>query len=119
MKVDVKFAENAECFGVNLGESAEGFNVGFGDIKTLRGKSAYEIAVDNGFIGTEAEWLVSLHGKDGRDGKDGKDGKNGIDGKDGKTPVKGTDYYTEADKVEMVAAVIAALPVYNGEVVTV
>lgn len=36
---------------------------------------------------------------------------------DGRTPVKGTDYYTEADKAEMVSAVIAALPVYNGEVV--
>ena len=107
MKVDVKFAENAKRFGVNLSESAEGFNVGFGDIKTLRGKSAYEIAVENGFEGTEAEWLVSLHGKDGRDGKDGK------------TPVKGVDYYTDADKSDMVAAVIAALPVYNGEVVTV
>lgn len=69
MKVDVKFAENAECFGVNLSESAEGFNVGFGDIKTLRGKSAYEIAVENGFAGTEAEWLESLHGKDGKDDK--------------------------------------------------
>lgn len=29
------------------------------------GKSAYEIAVDNGYIGTEAEWLESLHGRDG------------------------------------------------------
>lgn len=29
------------------------------------GKSAYEIAVDNGFIGTETEWLESLKGKDG------------------------------------------------------
>ena len=56
MKVDVKFAENAERFGVNLSESAEGFNVDFGDIKTLRGKSAYEIAVENGFEGTEEEW---------------------------------------------------------------
>ena len=36
-------------------------------------------------------------------------------GKDGKTPVKGTDYFTEADKIEMVNAVIAALPVYGGE----
>ena len=44
---------------------------------------------------------------------------NGKDGKDGKTPVKGTDYYTEADKAEMVAAVIDSLPLYNGEVVTV
>lgn len=26
------------------------------------GKSAYEVAVDNGFIGTEEEWLESLHG---------------------------------------------------------
>lgn len=34
----------------------------------------------------------------------------------GKTPEKGVDYYTEADKQEFVAAVIDALPVYNGEV---
>lgn len=30
----------------------------------LRGYSAYEIAVQHGFIGTEEEWLDSLHGKD-------------------------------------------------------
>lgn len=29
------------------------------------GKSAYQIAVDNGFKGTEAEWLASLKGEDG------------------------------------------------------
>lgn len=29
------------------------------------GKSAYEIAVDNGFIGTEKEWLLSLKGDKG------------------------------------------------------
>ena len=29
------------------------------------GKSAYQIAVDHGFVGSEAEWLQSLHGKDG------------------------------------------------------
>ena len=33
------------------------------------GKSAYEIAVENGFKGTEEEWLASLEGKDGEDGK--------------------------------------------------
>ena len=32
--------------------------------------SAYDIAVKNGFIGTEKEWLQSLHGADGKDGKD-------------------------------------------------
>ncbi len=32
--------------------------------------SAYEIAVKNGFSGTEAEWLLSLNGKNGEDGED-------------------------------------------------
>ncbi len=29
------------------------------------GKSAYEVAVENGFVGTEAQWLESLKGEDG------------------------------------------------------
>lgn len=32
-----------------------------------RGKSAYEVAVDNGFVGTEVEWLASLKGKSAYD----------------------------------------------------
>jgi hypothetical protein len=39
-----------------------------------------------------------------------------FDGAAGYTPVRGTDYFTDSDKTEMVNAVIAALPVYNGEV---
>lgn len=35
-------------------------------------KSAYEIAVKNGFSGTEAEWIQSLNGANGKDGKDGE-----------------------------------------------
>lgn len=35
------------------------------------GKSAYQIAVDNGFEGTETEWLDSLQGEDGTDGEQG------------------------------------------------
>lgn len=31
------------------------------------GKSAYQIAVDNGFVGTEVEWLQSLKGEPGKD----------------------------------------------------
>ncbi len=42
----------------------------------LRGASAYEIAVRNGFSGTEQEWLESLKGADGATGKDGKDGQD-------------------------------------------
>lgn len=41
-----------------------------------RGKSAYEIAVDNGFVGTEQEWLESLKGAKGQNGLDGSDGVN-------------------------------------------
>lgn len=33
-------------------------------------KSAYDIAVENGFKGTQAEWLESLKGSDGVNGKD-------------------------------------------------
>lgn len=45
---------------------------------------------------------------------DGTNGANGRDGVDGKTPVKGEDYFTEADKTELVNDVIAALPVWEG-----
>lgn len=41
---------------------------------------------------------------------DGVPGRDGAPGKNGRTPVKGTDYYTEADKAEMVELVLAALP---------
>ncbi len=33
-------------------------------------KTAYDVAVSNGFTGTEEEWLLSLHGKNGEDGED-------------------------------------------------
>lgn len=35
------------------------------------GLSAYQIALNNGFAGTEAEWLASLQGQDGEDGSGG------------------------------------------------
>jgi hypothetical protein len=46
------------------------------------GESAYEIAVRNGFEGTEEEWLESLKGY---------------------TPVRGVDYWTEEDMAEIKA----------------
>lgn len=64
------------------------------------GKSAYQIALDEGFEGSEADWLASLKGTDGRNGIDGINGTNGKDGTngiDGKTPVKGVDYFTAAE----------------------
>lgn len=52
------------------------------------GKSAYEIACDNGFVGTEEEWLASLKGYE----------------------------LTEHDKDEITTKVIEDLPIYDGEV---
>lgn len=60
------------------------------------GKSAYEIAVEDGFVGTITEWLASLKGAEGH------------------TPIKGVDYFTAADIAEIINAVIAALPTWEG-----
>src|SRR5699024_7746892 len=43
----------------------------------LEGKSAYEQAVENGYEGTEEEWIDSLRGSDGENGIPGKPGEDG------------------------------------------
>lgn len=53
----------------------------------LDGLSAYEVAVANGFVGTEPEWLASLVGDDGAPGAPGADGADGADGIDATTEV--------------------------------
>ena len=63
--------------------------------------------------------VQGVKGDKGDTGAAGKDGAPGKDGADGYTPVKGKDYFTDADKAEMVNDVISALPKYNGEVVSV
>lgn len=57
---------------------------------------------------------ADLKGDKGDKGDPGAAGADGANGKDGYTPVKGKDYYTDADKTEMVNAVLAALPVWEG-----
>lgn len=57
-----------------------------------------------------AEQLASLKGEKGDKGDKGDPGINGTNGTDGYTPLRGTDYYTEADKQEMVELVLASLP---------
>lgn len=47
------------------------------------GASAYEVAVQNGFVGTEAQWLASLVGPAGADGSPGADGAKGDKGDPG------------------------------------
>lgn len=38
------------------------------EVASITGKSAYAIAVENGYSGTESDWLVSLKGEPGKDG---------------------------------------------------
>ena len=50
----------------------------------------------------------------GPQGPAGPAGKDGVNGQDGYTPVRGTDYWTENDKTEIVNSVLAALPAAEG-----
>lgn len=59
--------------------------------KAIQGKSAYEIAVEEGFKGTKKEWLESLKGADGKNGENGKDGADGKDGINGANGTNGKD----------------------------
>ena len=80
------------------------------------GKSAYEIAVDNGFEGDVEAWLESLKGEKGDkgdaglQGPQGEQGPPGVDGKDGgqgpkgDTGEKGADGFgTEAQYNDIIA----------------
>ena len=73
--------------------------------------------------GIDEEWgLMTQKGNDGANGVTPHIGDNGdwhigstdtgkpSRGEAGKTPVRGTDYWTEADKQEIVTDVLAALP---------
>ena len=51
-----------------------------------RGFSAYEVAVRAGFVGTEEEWLRSLHGADGK-----TTSVNGIEHIGGNVTLTGSD----------------------------
>lgn len=57
----------------------------------VQGYSAYEVWLQEGHTGTELDYLASLKGEEG------------------KTPVKGTDYWTEQDKNEIVGETTGAV----------
>ena len=63
--------------------SASGSGSGAPGAPGKDGKSAYQIAVDNGFNGTEAEWLLSLKGETGAQGPKGETGAQGETGSQG------------------------------------
>lgn len=55
----------------------------------IDGKSAYEVAVEHGFTGTEADWLASLKGPKGDQGATGAAGPQGIKGDTGAAGAQG------------------------------
>ena len=65
-------------------------------VTSASGTSSANLKGDKGDKGDPGE-----KGETGETGAAGKDGANGKDGVDGKTPVKGTDYWTDADKAEI------------------
>lgn len=77
------------------------------------GKSAYQLAIDLGYVGTMEDWIASLHGQDGAPGAQGEKGETGEQGVQGPpgakgdTPIRGTDYWTAEDQTAIVNAVVA------------
>ena len=66
------------------------------------------------YVTEEINKIELMPGPQGEPGEPGKDGEPGAPGADGHTPVKGTDYWTAADKEEIVEDVLAALPTAEG-----
>lgn len=57
-----RYKEKVETFNVRLSQSKTKTKVATQYIRGPKGASTYEVALDNGFIGTEEEWLESLNG---------------------------------------------------------
>lgn len=81
-------------------------------------KTALDNLVSNSHSHANKDTLDKFSDSNGKLQYNGSDvglkGDKGADGKDGKTPVKGTDYWTTADKEEIVADTLAALPTWTG-----
>lgn len=71
------------------------------DMQTWRGYSAYEIAVQNGFEGTEEEWLASLKGEPGDDAATIT--VNRKDAVDKNIMLYGTDIYVQSGSTRTIA----------------
>ena len=61
------------------------------------GKTAYQVAVDEGYRGTEAEWLASLVGPQGPQGETGEQGEPGEPGPPGSPGPQGAPGATGPD----------------------
>ena len=97
-------------------ESVDYSNAALPNISTVGG--ALDELVPKSHTHANKDTLDKLSVTDGKLQYNGSDvglkGDKGDPGADGKTPVKGTDYWTAADKAEIVADTLAALPTWTG-----
>lgn len=75
-------------------------------------KTALDELVPNSHTHSNKDTLDKLSDSNGKLQYNGSD--VGLKGDKGDTPVKGTDYWTESDKAEIVADTLAALPTWTG-----
>ena len=68
---------------------------------------------ENYKINAEGNWILenSIGGGAGGEDSVGPQGPQGEPGKDGYTPIKGTDYWTEADKDEIIDDLLSTKPI--------
>ena len=67
------------------GETSATLHNGANGEKGTDGKSAYQIAIEQGYQGSESDWLSSLKGDKGEKGNTGAKGNPGQDGAEGKS----------------------------------
>ena len=94
--------EQLELLKGEKGDSGQDGIDGTNGINGLNGLSAYQIAIDNGFDGTEQEWLESLKGKDGLPGEAGSSGQSGDKGDKGDPGKDGVTYIPQIGSVTTV-----------------
>lgn len=94
--------------GANGADGANGTN-------GTNGQSAYQIAVANGFVGTEAQWLSSLQGPQGPVGATGPQGATGATGPQG---VAGPQGPAGANGVGSVVSITAGSGLTGGTITT-
>lgn len=82
--IDTGNVENEEDSRLYLkGDTEWKFISDLSGAQGIQGLSAYQVAVQHGFEGTEAEWLISLKGEKGERGPQGLQGDQGEQGPQG------------------------------------
>jgi len=88
--IDTGDVENEEDSRLYLkGDTEWKFISDLSGAQGIQGLSAYQVAVQHGFEGTEAEWLISLKGEKGEKGEQGIQGPVGPKGEQGEQGIQG------------------------------